>query len=341
MSNKTEKNNKFDDGTEFIEFVLADEAASSPSGTAVTEPVSADEVVSAGTLAPSTKLEDMPPVFRELAVPKLPTLPKAPRGRLLMQSPNRLFFYWSVGANPFQRLNKVLGTQTANYALVLKLVDLKRESEQIHRAEPDGSWWFDVEANGSYRAEIGFYAPNAPYVRVLYSNVIDTPRRNPSPRVDSERDWALPSDSFARVLEAAGFSEDAFDVALAGDDADAADAATRDALAEIVERNDVDVTDIDAEEIRNAMLLLASGKSLESMRWEMSPRLFEILQQSGPVDSERALEALKSRFEIEDTDLSKEEFGPAVFGASIVNFPKRRIKTRSRFPRPVSSSARA
>ncbi len=339
MSSNSRNKRTFADDADFIEFVLADDSATSPAVKAA-EPVSAEAAVAAGMLAPSTKLEDMPPVFRELATPKLPQLPKTARGRLLMQSPNRLFFYWSVGANPFQKLNKVLGRQTAGYALVLKLVDLKRETERIFPAEPDGSWWFDVEANGSYRAEIGFYAPNGPYVRVLYSNVIDTPRRNPSPRVDTESDWALPSESFARVLEAAGFTEDAFDVALAGDDRAAADAATHDAFGEFLDQDDLDTTGIDADEIRNTMLLIASGASLESMRWEMSPKLFAILEQAGQVDSERALEALRSRFAIEDSELSEEEFGPAVFGASIVNFPKRRIRTRPRAPRPVSSPAR-
>src|SRR4030095_1690858 len=172
----------------------------------------------------------MPPPSGERAQPKPPELAHENRGRLQMQSPNRLFFYWSVGSNPFHKLNKALGAQTASYTLVLKLIDLKRDFEQIHRVEAEGSWWLDVEADGEYRAEIGFYAPNRPYVRALFSNTVTTPRKSPSPRIDTEADWAVSADRFARVLEVAGFSEDAFEIALAGDDVESSEASTRSAF---------------------------------------------------------------------------------------------------------------
>ena len=92
-ADKTEK--------DFIEFVLNDEAVSSG------EPIRTGSEVAvpqfSGTLEPSTTLDEMPPVFRELALPKLPDLGHTARARLLMQTPNRLFFYWSLGSNPFQR----------------------------------------------------------------------------------------------------------------------------------------------------------------------------------------------------------------------------------------------
>jgi hypothetical protein len=322
---------------DFIEFVLMDEVASSPAVVATPAEVVAPEPVE--TLAPSTKLEDMPPVFRELAVPKLPNLPKSNRARLQMQTPNRLFFYWSLASNPFQKLNRALGTQTASYTLVLKLVDLKRESEQIHRVEAEGSWWFDVEADGKYRAEIGFYAPNGPYVRALFSNTIETPRKSPSPRIDTEADWAVPAHKFAEVLEVAGFTEDAFDVAIAGDDLETAEATTQKAFAQLIANDGVDVSSLAQDEIRYAMLLLASGATLEDLRWKISPALFAILQaHAAALSAERALEILKQHFEVATDELTEEEIGPAVFGASLVNFPKR-LKTRRTLPklRPVSS----
>jgi hypothetical protein len=318
---------------DFIEFVLMDETASSPVAAGVT-PIDPVE-----TLAPSTKLEDMPPVFRELAMPKLPELAKTNRARLQMQTPNRLFFYWSLASNPFQKLNRVLGTQTASYTLVLKLVDLKRETEQIHRVEADGSWWFDVEADGSYRAEIGFYAPNRPYVRALFSNTVETPRKSPSPRVDTEADWAIPAQEFARVLEVAGFSEDAFDVAIAGDDPESAEATARGALAEFIGDESVDATGIADDEIRYALLLLASGASLEALRGRISPALFATLQQHAEsVSAERARASLKEHFDVEADDVTDEEFGPAVFGASLINFPKR-LKTRRTLPKLSTTSS--
>jgi hypothetical protein len=321
---------------EFIEFVLADEHVSSAEFTApaVTE---AAGVTAAETVPVSTALHEMPPAFRELALPKLPELSGANHARLQMQSPNRLYFYWGVGANPYQKLNKVLGTQTASYSLVLKLVDLKRDAERIHGVDPSGSWWFDVESDGRYRAEIGFYAPNRPYVRVLFSNTVETPRKTPSPRVDSDADWSLSADRFSRVLEVAGFTEDAFDIALAGDDPASAGSNARAAFAELVDEPETGLEAAAADEIRNVLYLIASRATLESLRWKISPELFAILQRRSELLSvERALGVLKQRFAIEADEITEEELGPAVFGASVINFPKR-LKTRRTLPAPISS----
>jgi hypothetical protein len=281
----------------------------------------------------------MPPAYRELAVPKLPKLAHENRARLQMQSPNRLFFYWSLESNPFQKLNKALGAETASYTLVLKLVDLKHDVETLHRIDAEGSWWFDVEADGEYRAEIGFYAPNRPYVRALFSNTVTTPRKSPSPRVDTEADWSITADKFAQVLEVAGFSEDAFDVAIAGDDHDSAEVATERAFTDLVGSRDPRVSGIAVDEVRSALLLLAAGLPLESLRWRISPALFAILQEhAASLSAAKALGALKEHFDVDADEITEEEFGAAVFGGSSVDFP-RRLRTRRVLPklRPVSS----
>ena len=322
---------------DYIEFVLMEDVVSS--GTTLESSHEAQPLEPAAMLSSSTTLEEMPPVFRELALPKLPELRRENRARLQMQSPNRLFFYWSVGSNPFQKLNKALGTETANYTLVLKLIDLKGDAERIYPADDTGTWWFDVEADGEYRAELGFYATNRPYVRVLFSNTVNTPRKSPSPRVDSEADWAIPADRFARILEAAGFTEDAFEVTLSGDDVESADAATHAAFADLLDLEDP-VGEVATDEMRHALLLLASGLGIEALRWRISPALFAILQErAGQLSSQKAVTVLKERFDIEADEITEEELGPAVFGASSVNFPKR-LKTR-RLPaklNPISSS---
>jgi hypothetical protein len=338
MSKGSKKNKNSATETEFIEFVPTDEAVSSTEFVRPAEDINVP-VKLADTLAPTTKLEEMSPVFRELAEPKLPELAHENRARLLMQTPNRLFFYWSVGSNPFQKLNRALGSNTASYTLVVKLVDLRRESEQIHAIESEGSWWFDVEADGEYRAEIGFYAPNRPYVRALFSNTVETPRKSPSPRADTEADWSVSADRFARVLEVAGFTEDAFEVAMAGDDLDTAEGATRAAFSELVDDRSIDFEGVPGDELRHVLLMLAAGMPLESLRWRISPALFAILQQRAEsLSAEKALTALKQRFDIQADEIIEEELGSAVFGASSVNFP-RRLKTRRTLPKfqPVSS----
>src|SRR5215213_3196400 len=89
---------------------------------------------------PAEEAVERSPAFKELAAPKLPKLERENRARLAMQTPNRLFFYWSTGANPFQTLGRALHDQASNYSLVLKLADLKRHTEEIHQIEQEGSW---------------------------------------------------------------------------------------------------------------------------------------------------------------------------------------------------------
>lgn len=307
-----------------------------------------DETVSSGALAgtgdvvvgedtpllPETESEagdeDRSPAFKELARPKLPELQKENRAKLLMQSPNRLFFYWSIKSNPFRTLNRAFGSRTGNYTLVLKLIDLRRETEQINPVEAEGSWWFSVEADASYRAEIGFYAPNGPYVRLMFSNVIETPRKNPSPRIASDSEWTVSANAFAKVLDVSGFTQDAFDVAMAGDDLESARQATHSAFSQFIGSGNVDLNAYGPEELRFALLALASGIDLEVLRDHISPALFLLLEQNiAALNAEKASSVLEEHFHISgDEDVEEEHIGAAVFGASLVNFPRLTIRKR-------------
>lgn len=301
-----------------------------------------ETVRESGGIAISELSDDagLSPVFKELALPKLPELAKENRAKLLMQTPNNLYFYWSVRSNPFQTLNRALGAETGNYTLALKLVDLKRDSEVIFAVEPEGSWWFDVDADGDYRAEIGFYSPSRPYVRVMFSNTVQTPRKSPSPSVAAAADWKVTSREFAQVLDVAGFAQDAFDVAVAGDDRAASDTATQTAFSRLIGKTEADLAGIASEDIRFALFALASGMPLEFFRWRVSPTLFAILQKhADSLNAEKAIAVLKDEFDIDAEEIEEiEDFGPAVFGASLVNFPKR-LKSRKTLPKyaPVSS----
>jgi len=309
-------------------------------------PVSSAELIQTGATAAAVPVRvsagaeaAMSPVFKELATPTLPALPKENRARLQMQSPNRLFFYWSLSNNPFQTLNRALGSQTGSYTLVLKLVDLRRESEEIRPAEASGSWWFDVQPDGNYRAEIGFYAPNRPFVRILFSNSVHTPRQSPSPRSADTAEWSVSADRFSRVLNAAGFARDAFDVAMAGDDEATSEHLTRRAFARLAGPG-ADLERIEASEIRFVMLALASGMTLESLRGRISMLLYRFLQaNSERISGQRVLGVLKDEFGIEAGEVVSEESGAAVFGASLVNFPRVLRKRRVDFagPSPLSS----
>ena len=92
-----------------------------------------------------------------------------------------------------------------------------------------------------------------------------------------------------------------------------------------------------------ALMLLASGLSLESLRHRIDASVFALLEASAErLSRENALAALKDQFGIEaDETLEEEEAEPSVFGASLVNFP-RRVKRKRQQPEladysPISS----
>lgn len=266
---------------------------------------------------------ELSPVFKALADVTLPELDRENRARLLMQSPTKLYFYWSIRENPWHQLKAIFGDDLGSYTLVLKLMDLKRGTEEINKCDAAGNWWFTVEPDGEYQAEIGFYAINRPYFRVMYSNKITTPRRSPSPRRSSEAEWTVSANKFAEVLDVAGFSRDAFDVAMAGDDIQAAEDVTHTAFADLMGHRNFDLGGVSAEDIRYVMLALASGSTLEELRSRVSPALFAILQaNAGRLNVGNAQSALGEHFHIDEAEFAEEEFGSAVFGASLVHFPK-------------------
>lgn len=281
--------------------------------------------------------EEVDPIFAELAAPKLPELAKENRARLQMQSPNRLFFYWSVKNNPFQILSKMLNGNQSNYQLVVKFINQKNGYEQLFPVEAEGNYWFNAESDSRYQAEIGFYASNRPYFRIMYSNVIETPRKTPSPRQATDADWAVSAKDFAKVLDESGFKFDAFEVALAGDNENAADYATENALSQLLGGRKLDFGAINTDEVRFALLALASGVSLAELRGQISEALYLVLEEHyADLSAERSLAALQENFDIFTEEIFEEEtVGAAVYGLSLVNFPKairKRVVPKTRVP---------
>lgn len=284
--------------------------------------------ITAELAAENPKVE-LSPVFKALADVRLPELQRENRARLQMQTPTRVYFYWSVKENPWAMLTNIFGSDLGNYTLVVKLIDQTFGRETVNQCEAEGNWWFDVEPDRKYRAEVGFFAPGRPYFRILHSNSIETPRRSPSPRAATDSDWRVSANKFAEVLDVAGFSRDAFDVAMAGDDITLAQDASQQAFTSFIGSNEIQIEDISSDELRYALIALASGMTIEDLRGKVSPTLFAILQaNAGQISAGRAMSSLTEHFEIDETEFTEEEFGPAVFGASLVNFPKT-LKTRT------------
>ncbi|MGI8467108.1 MAG: DUF4912 domain-containing protein [Pyrinomonadaceae bacterium] len=262
------------------------------------------------------------PVFKELDAPKLPVLPPENRAHLQMQSPTRIYFYWTLKNNPYETLGKIFGDDRNQYWLVVKLFNLTRGTEETHRVEAEGNWWFDVDANSTYRAELGFFAMNRPFVRILSSNLMTTPRQNPSPYRALLSGFSVPAKQFARLLDASGYRQDAVEVALAGDDFLSATRATQKSFSQLTDVENL--AEQDSGEMRYAMLALASGYALEDLRSRVSPSLMRILQaNAGKLSAEKATSVLRENFDAPDEEFFDEETfdAPTVFGASLINFP--------------------
>ncbi len=271
---------------------------------------------------------EMSPVFKELAEPKLPQLPSENRAKLQLQSPTRIFFYWSLKDNPYQPLQKIFGNQASDYILVVKLIDLKKQSEEFYPIETKGSWWFDVDSDGNYRAEIGFFSPNRPFIRLMYSNDLETPRLSPSQNVDLSPTFAVTAMQFAESLDVSGYKQDAVEVVMMGDNVELGDEATENSYREIVEKQEV--TGVSLGEIRFALVALASGIRLDALREMISPQLFaELNQNYGNLSVENIIEILERNFgitlnadESETVGEKQQKFSYAVFGLSLINFPQ-------------------
>lgn len=285
-------------------------------------------VVEAPAVTTAAPPAEISPVFAALHEVTLPALKKDNRARLLLQSPTRAYFYWSVRQDPWQQLRTIFGDASHSYSLVVRLTEQETGREELYAAEPEGERWLEVRPDRTYAAEVGFFAPNRPYFRIVYSNTIQTPRRSPSRRPASDARWTVSANKFAEVLDVSGFTRDAVDVAIAGDDIPAADDATYLAFSSMVGGGDF--TDHSAEDLRYAMVSIAAGLDLDAVRARVGAPVFAALTggtEKPTRESSRA--ALKSFFKIDESEWSEEEIGPAVHGASLVHFPKTLMPRRS------------
>ena len=331
MSDKDKKKEKGFENGKTLEFSFEDSSPLGVSSDALLNLTSGQAVDEKGvaSLKTETASEEKDPIFKELAEPKLPSLPRENRARLHMQSPERLYFYWSIKNNPFQTLSKALGNHIGNYSLVVKLINHTKNTEEVFLVEHEGNWWFNAQADSNYRAEIGFYAPNRPFIRIMFSNYIHTPRKKPSRRRDYTPSFKVDSLQFAEVLEATGYKRDAFEVAITGDDEIAAQEATQKTYTNLTGQENVEFNINESDEVRFAFLALASGYSLKDIRSEISPKLFSRLEKEiNMLSSENIIFALKQNFDMFTEDFFEEEIGEAVIGASLINFP-RKVKKRS------------
>ena len=281
---------------------------------------SSDVVVAEPALArdlrPDENEEFSSPILELLAKPVLPELKHAARARLMMQSPTRLYFYWSVETRSFEALKNALGGSASDYTLALRLLDLTHDIEEVQAVEPEGSWWFNVRPDTEYRAEIGFYSVSRPFVRILFSNTIATPRKGPSPHSASEARWAISKDKFVDVLNVSGFESDADRV-----EAGALEQNIASTVSSYLKVAESEITAFDAEELRWALAELAAGTPIEDLKYRVSAALFAFLEKHL---AQLNASAIRDNIGIAATEFEDEFIATPVFGSSLVNFPRRR-----------------
>jgi hypothetical protein len=275
------------------------------------------------------------PIFKALAEPKLPELDKENRLFLQMQSPTRIFFYWTVKTNAYKTLQKAFGENAGGYILVAKLQNLSKKTEDIFPIDVEGSAWFDVPDNAKFQTEVGFFSPSRPFVRVAFSNTLKTPRMSPSPNVDNSPGWNVSTMQFAEVLEASGYSQDAFEVAMqVSESSEDSNKATEVIYSRITGENEAYFAKFEMSELRSVLLGIVSGIPLAVILEKVSGELSAWLSENPQVFEPQNVMAILQETFGEDfgkfVEGTKTQTAGVVFGASSINFPKSRFAGSSR-----------
>jgi hypothetical protein len=295
-------------------------------------PISSNEFIATEAASPAvidklaTLSEDEP----------LPADYQLDRIRLLAQSPRKLFLYWEHSSDPFETLKRAFGHEAESYTLLIRLVSLEDETESFHEASASRSQWLDVLPDRSYRVDVGLYAPGRSFIRLLFSNLVRTPRAGVAREADQSPEWSIPSEQFSRVLDDAGYPNDALEITL-----EAADQMTGNGSTAAIARTLAGVElpamgDETVAELRGLLSALAFGVSSEQLRALLSPPLvawidqFDARSNASRDATTRLVEILRSTLGVEmsraPSDAPREadlrRAARVIVGASLVNLPE-------------------
>jgi hypothetical protein len=161
----------------------ADEAPAAPPAPELQEETPAEPIVDTGLPIPSHYDFDMM--------------------RVLVQDPFRLFCYWQLKDNPFDRLRRVFPAgDTDGFHTVLKLIDETNNISVFFHAAYTHEYWFSVFPDRDYRVELGVRSSRYGYIKLLSSQTAHTPRGGPSDRAAPEEDYRIEADEYLEVLRA-------------------------------------------------------------------------------------------------------------------------------------------
>ena len=226
--------------------------------------------------------------------------------RLLVQSPYRAYLYWNHARDPFDTLRRAFGVQDASsYKVFVRLTDADSGEEHDFEASPFArNFWFNVRPGRRYRAAVGLGSAGRPFIRLLTSAPVSTPRVAVSHVVDDTPEFRAPAAEFARVLNEAGYASDALEVTLEAVDEATRDETTRSLTREVIGA-EAPAADHDLmNELRALLAALTFGVPLESLLALLSPQLAAWLREAlrGHEDQltpERLLAALRAALALE------------------------------------------
>jgi hypothetical protein len=121
--------------------------------------------------------------------------------RAMVQDPFRLFVYWQLKDDPFDRLHRIFpASEAGNFHSVLKLIDETNNISVLFGAAFMREYWFQVFPDRRYRVELGMHSPRYGYVKLLSSQSTSTPRGGPSDQIAEEETYQIAADDYLRVL---------------------------------------------------------------------------------------------------------------------------------------------
>jgi len=246
--------------------------------------------------APATTTVEVQEKLDLLAIDEpLPEPPPRDMVRLLVQSPYRLHLYWNFKSDPFTIARRLFPNR--DFRFMVRLLDAS--SGEIFADEIDGftrSYWFNALPAHIYQAEVGIFSDARPFIRLLASDRVQTPRVGASPNIaTSEPDFAVSAVDFIQILDRAGFVADSFDVAM-----QATDDATRRALLEHLlkdlsteqsarARQSVFINPGAETELNRLIELLAAGRTLDEVRAMISSLLARWYAAAADTETQRLI----------------------------------------------------
>lgn len=121
--------------------------------------------------------------------------------RTMVQDPFRLYVYWNLRGNPWDRVERIFPAhEVSNFRLSLRLVDESSNITVFFDVPYTREYWFNVFPDRTYRVELGLRSPQYGYIKLLSTQSVTTPRGGPSDQVATEPEYQIDADNYLQVL---------------------------------------------------------------------------------------------------------------------------------------------